>query len=95
MGLVDGFRLEGGGCLKQPLEKHRLGLRLGGGAACVEGCCVCGMPRTGMGVESWLGCPAMSMSTGGVGGSRLSDVGVSRRTSRGCRGWFRLKNSRR
>ena len=29
MGLVDGSRLEGGGCLKQPLEKHRLGLRLG------------------------------------------------------------------
>ena len=95
MGLVDGSRLEGGGCLKQPLEKHRLGLRLGGEAVCVEGCCVCGMPRTGMGVESWLRCPAMSVSTGGVGGSRLSDVGVSRRTSRRCRGWFRLKNSRR
>ena len=40
MGLVDGSRLEGGGCLKQPLEKHRLGQRLGVGAACVKGCCV-------------------------------------------------------
>ena len=38
--------------LKQPLKKHRPGLRVGGGAACVEGCCVCGMPCTGMGVES-------------------------------------------
>ena len=81
--------------LKQPLKKHRPGLRVGGGAAYVEGCCVCGMPCTGMGVESWLGCPAMSVSSGGVGGSRLSDVGVSCRTSRRCRGWFRLKNSRR
>ena len=120
-------------------EKHCLGLRVGGGAACAEGCCVCGMPRTGMGVESpagmremgrlmligilwwcdvgdvhghgalakravdargpvdeaWLGCPAMSVSSGGVGGSRLSDVGVSCRTSRRRRGWFRLENSRR
>ena len=45
--------------------------------------------------EAWLGCPAMSVSSGGVGCSRLSDVGVSCRTSRRCRGWFRLKNSRR
>ena len=45
--------------------------------------------------EAWLGCPAMSASSGGVGGYRLSDVGVSCRTSRRRRGWFRLKNSRR
>ena len=124
---------------KATAEKHCLGLRVGGGAACVEGCCVCGMPCTGMGVESpagmremgrlmltgilrwcdvgdvyghgawtkraivarvpvdeaWLGCPAMYVSSGGVGGSRLSDVGVSCRTSRRRRGWFRLENSRR
>ena len=119
MGLVDRPRLEGGGCRWS--------------------CCVCGMPRTGMGVESpagmremgrlmligiprwcdlgdvhghvalakraivarasvdeaWLGCSAISVSSGGVGGSRLSDVGVSCRTSPRRRGWFRLKNSRR
>ena len=45
--------------------------------------------------EAWLGCPAMSVSSGGVGGSRLSNVGVSCRTSRRRRGWFRLENSRR
>ena len=102
--------------LRQPLR-----MWVGGGAACLEGCCVCGIPRTGMGVESpagmremgqlmligiprwcdvgdvhghgalakravvarapvdeaWLGCPAMSVSSRGVDGSKLSDVGVS------------------
>ena len=36
--------------------------------------------------EAWLGCPAISVSSGGVGGSRLSDVGDSCRTSRRGRG---------
>ena len=36
-------------------DKHCLGLWVGGGAARVEGCCVCGMPRMGMGVESPAG----------------------------------------
>ena len=120
--------------LKQPLR-----MRVGGGAAYVEGFCVCGMPCTGIRVESpagmremgqlmfigitrwcdmgdvhghgalakraivarapvdeaWLGCPAMSVSSGGLGGSRLSDVGVSCRASRRRRGLFWLKNSRR
>ena len=36
---------------------------------------------------AWLGCPTVSVSSGGVGGSRLSGVGVSCRTSRSrCRG---------
>ena len=30
-------------------KKHCLGLGVGGRAACVKGCCVCGMPHTGMG----------------------------------------------
>ena len=45
--------------------------------------------------EAWLGCPAMSVSSGGVGGSRLSNVGVGCRASRRRRGRFRLKKSRR
>ena len=45
--------------------------------------------------EACLGCLVVFVSSGGVGGSRLSDVGVSCRTSRRRRGWFRLKNSRR
>ena len=45
--------------------------------------------------EAWLGCPGMSVSSGGVGGSKLGDVGVSCSTSRWRRGQFRLKNSRR
>ena len=124
---------------RQRRSEQPLRMRVRGGAACVEGCCVCGMPRTGMGVESpagmremgrltlidiprwydvgdvhghgalaklaivarapvdeaWVGCPAMYVSTGGVGGFRLSDVGVLCRTSRRRQGWFRLKNSRR
>ena len=41
----------------------------------------------GLGCDgAWLGCPAVSVSSGGVGGSRLSDVGVSCRTSRRRRG---------
>ena len=36
--------------LKQPLR-----MRVGGGTVFVEGCCVCGMPRTSMGVESLAG----------------------------------------
>ena len=35
---------------------------------------------------AWLGCLTMSVSSGDVGGSRLSDVGVSCRTSRRRRG---------
>ena len=35
---------------------------------------------------AWL-CPAVSVSSGGVAGSRLSDVGVSCRISRRRRGW--------
>ena len=35
---------------------------------------------------AWLGCPAVSVPSGGVGGSRLSDVGVSCKTSRRHRG---------
>ena len=35
---------------------------------------------------AWLGCPAVCMSSRGVGGSRLSDVGVSCRISRRGRG---------
>ena len=35
---------------------------------------------------AWLGCSVMSVSSGGVGGSRLGDVGVSFRTSRRRRG---------
>ena len=97
----------------------------------MEGCCVCGMPRTGIGVESpsgiremgrmmliriprwcdvgdvhghgalakraivarapvdeaWLGCLAMSVSSGGVDGSRLSDVGVSCREAGAGSDW--------
>ena len=41
--LMCGMRVGSVG-LKQPLI-----MRVGGGAACVEGCCVCGIPRTGMG----------------------------------------------
>ena len=48
-----------------------------------------------------MGCPVMSVSSGGVGGSRLSDVGISCRTSRrrsgrrtpGGRCWLNLTNS--
>ena len=50
-------------------EKHCLGLGVGGGAACVEGCCVCGMPRTCMGVESPAGMREMG---------RLMLVGIPR-----------------
>ena len=37
--------------------------------------------------EAWLGCPAVFVSSGGVGGSRLSDVEVKYKTSRRRRGW--------
>ena len=39
---------------------------------------VAGAPVDG----AWLGCPAVSVSIGGVGSSRLSDVRVSCRSSR-------------
>ena len=50
-------------------EKHCLGLRVEGGAACVEGCCVGGMLRTGMGVKSPAGMREMG---------RLMLVGIPR-----------------
>ena len=47
-----------------------------------EACNSCqGSSRRGV-----VGCPAVSMSSGDVGGSRLSGVGVNRRTSRRRRG---------